>query len=484
MKLSEYAEHDAVGLAQLVKNRDISAGELAGVAAEAIAAVNGDVNAVVEAWEQDPGQVTRAAARPGPLAGSPFLVKDMGVAYAGRLSESGSRLASGNRPDADSELAARFTAAGLVALGRTATPEFAWSTETQSALFGVTRNPWDTTRTPGGSSGGAAAAVASGAVPLAHATDAAGSIRIPAALCGLVGLRPSRGRVTNGPALDEAVSHLASQLGVSRSVRDTAALLDAVSAPDPGSPFGIAPASTSYLQAASTDPHRLRIGLFDEAWGGRQPTATVRAATRQTAELCAQLGHEVEETQVDLGTDWESFVRCSSVLWVTNIAAWVSAVAAATGRPADGSMLEPQTLAVYDEGRRTSALELLAALDARNAVTRAVVRTFDDVDVVLMPTVPDVASAVGTLTGDLAGVDGHAWTERLFTASPFTPFVNSAGLPAVSLPLAHDAATDMPIGIQLVGGPGREDHLLALAGQLERAAPWTGRRPRVFTGAA
>lgn len=475
MKASEYTEYDAVGLAELVARGEVTPAELGAAALAAVAAVDDRTGAVLETW----APVAPAA---GPLSGVPFLVKDLGVSYEGRLSESGSRLAAGNRAGVTSVLAQRFLDAGLVPIGRSTTPEWAWNTETESVAAGVTRNPWDLTRTPGGSSGGSAAAVAAGIVPLAHATDAAGSIRIPAACSGLVGLKPSRGRVSNGPFLDEAVSHLAAQLGLSRTVRDTAALLDAVGAPDPGSPFASPAGTGDYLAAATSEPTRLRVGVLTEPWGGDRPTGAVAAALARAAALCADLGHEVVEARVDLGVSWEEFVRHSSVLWSANIATWVADTAAATGRPVDDSMLEPQTLAVYRTGTALTALDLVRALDTRNAVTRSVVASMADLDLVLTPTLPDVAAPLGTNTTDIDGLDGHGWTARLFAHSPFTPWANTAGLPAASLPLFQDESTGMPVGIQLAAASGREDLVLALAGQLERAAPWSHRRPAVWAG--
>ncbi|GAA1827793.1 amidase [Pseudonocardia ailaonensis] len=414
MKLSEYAEHDAVGLAELVARGEVSPAELGATALEAVAAVDDRTCAVIETWEP----VAPAA---GPLAGVPFLVEDLALSCAGRLSGSGSRRAAGCRAGATEVLAQRFLDAGLVPVGRTATPEWARDTGTGSAAAGITRNPWDLDRTPGGSGGGSAAAVAAGIVPLAHATDAAGSIRIPAACSGLVGLTPSRGR--------------AAQPGLSRTVRDTAALLDAVARPA---------GTGSHLAAAVSEPTHLRVGVLTEPWGGNRPTAAVAAAVRRAATLCAELGHEVVEARVDLGVSWEEFVRDSAAPW--------------SG---------PDPARAWDTGAR---------------VTRSVAASMAELDLVLTPTLPDVAAPLGTTTTGIDGSGGHDRTARLFAYSPFTPWVSTAGLPAASLPLYQDEATGMPIGIQLVAAAGREDLVLALAGQLERAAPWSHRRPAVWAG--
>ncbi|MBV6760305.1 amidase [Rhodococcus opacus] len=407
-------------------------------------------------------------------------MKDLGVALAGRLNELGSRLTQGARSDTNSVLGQRLVDAGLVPFGRTTTPEFAWNTTTESALTGVTRNPWDLDRTAGGSSGGSAAIVAAGAVPIAHATDAAGSIRIPAASTGLFGLKPSRGRVSNGPALDEAVSGLATQLGVSRSVRDSAALLDAISGIDSGSPFNIPAGRSGYLDAARHDPAPLRIALMTDGWGGKSTSPAVAAATLSVAALCEELAHRVEQGHPDLGVSWDGFVHDSSVLWSANVATWIADAAMAFGRSIDSTTVEPQTLAVYETGRAISAIDLIRALDARNTLTRRVTAFFDDVDILLTPSLPEVAIPVGTYTANVMGLDGHQWTERLFTGSPFTPVANAAGLPAMTVPLSTDPVTGLPIGAQFIAGPGREDLLFRLAGQVERARPWADRHPPVW----
>jgi amidase len=482
MKLDEYAGFDAVGLAELVATGQVGVAELAETAIAAVDVVNPDINAVIETWEIDSQSLPSVDDAEGPLAGVPFLVKDLGVTLAGRRNELGSRLAQGNVASQNSILGQRLIAAGLVTVGRTTTPEFAWSTLTESVLTGVTRNPWDLSRSSGGSSGGSAAIVGAGAVPIAHATDAAGSIRIPAASCGLFGLKPGRGRVSNGPALDEAVSGLAAQLGVSRSVRDSAALLDALSGSDPGAPFNVADPDGPFLAATRDEPAGLRIALMLDGWGGLPATPAVRQATSLVASLCERLSHRVELATPNLGVSWDDFVRDSSVLWSANIAAWIDDAATATGRPIDATMLEPQTLAVYQTGRALHAVDVIRALDARNAVTRNLTPFFGAFDVLLTPTLPDVAVPVGEYTVSTDDLDGYRWTDRLFTGSPFTAFANAAGLPAMTVPLSTDPVSGLPIGAQFVARQGAERTLIRLAAQLERAAPWADRRPPVWAG--
>lgn len=484
MKLSEYASHDGVGLGELVARGEVSPQELADAALQACGLANPSINAVIETWQPEFADVTPALEKKSSLAGVPFLIKDVGVTMAGRKLEFGSRLSQGFTPAADSILMRRFRSAGLMTLGRTTVPEFAWSGTTESAMCGATRNPWDRTRGAGGSSGGAAAAVAAGIVPLAHATDAAGSIRIPSATSGVFGLKPTRGRVSNGPSLDEAINGLAVQLGVSRSVRDSAALLDAVQGASAGEAFTIAPPSASYLSQVSTEPGKLRIGMMQHAWGGRRTSSAILERLKTTAQLCASLDHEVEEADMVLGVSWDAFVHASSVLWAVNIAAWIDDMAQVTGRKIDATTLEPQTLSVYRTGLDITGIEIIRALDLRNAVTRSVAGFFSRYDLLLTPTLPDVAPIIGHYAPNAASMSGHEWTSHVFGSSPFTPVFNASGLPAMSVPLFNDDATGLPIGMQFAASSGREDLLLRVAGQLERHLPWANRIPPIWAGLA
>jgi amidase len=482
MKVSEYSKYDAVGLSDLVGRGEVSPEELADAALRACEIVNPEINAVIEMWQPEKADVAAALKRQSPLAGVPFLIKDVGVTMAGRKLEFGSRLAKGFTPPADSILMQHFRRAGLVPIGRTSTPEFAWSGATESVSCGSTRNPWNTAHGAGGSSGGAAASVAAGIVPIAHATDAAGSIRIPSASCGVFGLKPTRGRVSNGPSLDEGINGLAVQLGISRSVRDSAALLDAVHGSNSGDPFGIVPPSASYLAQVGTEPGPLRIAMMTHAWGGRRTTSSILKRLAQAAQLCASLDHEIEEVEMALGVSWDAFVHASSVLWSANIAAWIDDMAAVTGRKIDATTLEPQTLATYRTGHSIRGVEIIRALDLRNCVTRSAAAFFSNYDLLLTPTLPDLAPLIGTYALDATGIDGHQWTNHVLSRSPFTPVFNAAGFPAMSLPLFTDDASGLPIGMQFVTPSGRENLLFRVAGQLERALPWAGRRPRIWAG--
>ncbi|MFE5538585.1 amidase [Streptomyces sp. NPDC056492] len=481
MELHEYTRYDAVGLAGLVARGEVTAAELAGAARAAIAAVNPRINAVVESWPAEDAPVRGST----PLAGVPFLVKDLAVSVKGKRVELGSRLAAGNVAGEDSFLMRRFRRAGLVTLGRTGTPEFAFSTTTEPLLYGATRNPWDPSRTPGGSSGGSAAAVAAGITPLAHATDAAGSIRVPASGTGLFGLKPTRGRVSLGPDADEVFNGLAVHGGLSRTVRDSAALLDLIQGPETGDPYFAERPRRPYAEEITREPGRLRVGLVTAPWSGRTVEPAVHEATLAAARLLESLGHHVERVEVatvDLGVSWEEFVLANARLWCANLVQWIDGFAEAFGRPVDESTVEPEMLASYAWGLTVSGVEFVRALDVRNRVARAIGAHFGSWDVLLTPTLPEVPMALGAYGRGAEDADGLGWVEHLFHRSPFTAPFNVAGTPAMSVPLGSDPATGMPIGVQFAAGYGREDVLFRLAAQLEQAAPWAQRKPAVWAG--
>ncbi|GAA3950139.1 amidase family protein [Streptomyces marokkonensis] len=478
MRIAEYVNFDAVGLAELVAEGEVTPAELAAAAREAAQAVNPQINAVVETWPTDDGPSPGST----PLAGVPFLIKDIGVSMAGRRMELGSRLAVGNVADADSALMLRFRRAGLVTFGRTATPEMAYGITTEPVLYGPTRNPWNPERSAGGSSGGAGAAVAAGVVPLAHATDAAGSLRIPAAYNGLFGLKPTRGRVSMGPDADETFSGLAVHGCVSRTVRDSAALLDRIRGPEPGDPYFAQEPSRPYAEEVTRHPGSLRIGVLTHAWGGRRTAPPVADALSRTVGLLESLGHQVEEVEVELGADWEDFVLDNARLMTTHLTASVDELAAAFDRPVDSSTLEPATLAGYRYGQRVGGAQFVTALAIRNRVARSLARYFDAYDILLTPTVPELPMPLGTYGGGAQALDGLGWIDRLNDRSPFTMPFNVAGTPAMSVPVTADARTGLPVGMQFAAGYGLEGRLFRLAGQLERAAPWSGRTPTVWAG--
>ena len=476
MNLNEYVTYDGIGLAQLVATGEVTSAELAELAIAAVQQVNPQINAVIEHWSPTVTEGT------GPLAGAPFLIKDLAITSAGRRVELGSRLAQGLVAESDSYLMQRFNAAGLATLGRTTTPEMAFSTETESVLQGPTRNPWDTRLSAGGSSGGSGAAVAAGIVPVAHATDAAGSIRVPASYNGLVGLKPTRGRASNGPALDEVFAGFGVQLGLSRTVRDSAALMDIVQGYAPGDPYYTAAPAEGFLAQVGRDPGRLRIGLLDTPWNGAALDPEITEATLAVARELEALGHRVERVTAPLGTSWDSFVQANAHIWCATLVRWIDGLAATTSRPIDLSTLEPATLACYAYGLQARAVEFAGALEVRNLIARSVAGWFDDFDVLLTPTLPRLPHALDTYSRGAQTMDGLQWTARVFEHSPFTPVFNVAGTPAMSLPLAMSRQQGLPIGLQFAARFGAEEVLLRLAGQLEQALPWHERKPRIWVG--
>ncbi|WP_207282225.1 amidase [Pseudomonas sp. FW300-N2F2] len=476
MRTTEYAEYDAMGLAELISSGQVTQAEVSAAALSAIEQLNPKINAVVEVWGNEPQAAT------GPFKGVPFLVKDLGLTAKGHLNELGSRLATGCIAVEDSNLMIRLRQAGLVTIGRTTTPELAASTTTESVFSGPTRNPWDLSRSAGGSSGGSAAAVAAGLVPAAHATDGGGSIRVPSAATGLFGLKSSRGRISMGPAVDEVWAGLAVHGVVSRTVRDSAALLDATKGAAVGDPFEIVKTQHSYLAETTREPGSLRIGLLLHPLNATRCAEPIAEATRNVAVQLQGLGHSVEEVRLDIGLSWDGFIEMNARFWSANTAAWINAIAAGTGRPIDATTLEPATLSLHQMGSRLTAIDLLEAMYSRNLVTRSMGHFFCKYDVLLSPTLPALPPAIGSYNDGQQHLDGRGWIDRVFTHSPFTALANVTGSPSMSMPLAFDPESGLPIGMQFSAGFGREDSLLRLAGQLERALPWAARKPEVWAG--
>jgi amidase len=435
------------------------------------------LNAVVLRWFDDALDAANDPALPdGPFRGVPFLLKDLWAAMAGHPITNGNRALkdSGVRSDADTTLVSRHRAAGLVILGRTNSPEFGSVPTTEPLAYGPTHNPWALDRTPGGSSGGAAAAVAAGLVPIAHASDGGGSIRIPASACGLVGLKPSQGRITLGPARDE--SGLSVEHCVSRTVRDCAALLDATAGPGIGDTV-IAPAPTRpYRDEVGADPGRLRIGLMATHPKGIPVSPECEKAARSAAHLLEGLGHHVEEAHPDVFGD-EELGRRFGAIWSTNQAITIARIEAMIGREITADDVEPVNWAMAQFAKGISAVEYAQGLAAVSAFRRRMHAWWTaGHDLLLTPTLAHLPPVLGTIVNDPADPMRPMTLSGAFV--PFTPAFNTSGQPAISLPLSW---TDdgLPVGVQLVGAYGREDVLLRIAGQLEQASPWAHRHPAV-----
>jgi amidase len=475
MKVEEYVQYDGLGLAELVSRGEVSPSELALTALAAAERVEPRIHSLVRVFPERAHAPRMDSLPAGPFQGVPFLLKDFPL-EKGTPCEMGSRLCQGFVSGQDSHLMERFRAAGLVTLGCTATAELGYNVTTESLLTGPTRNPWDTRRMAGGSSGGSAAAVAAGIVPMAHASDTGGSIRIPASCCGVVGLKPTRGRIPLGPGSGESISGLGIDFALTRTVRDCAALLDAVQGAGVGDPYVIAPPARPYRQEVGAPPGRLNITFTTRAWSGAPVDPEVSRAVEQTAVLCESLGHHVREASptVDAAGLMFATVRLGSA----HLAAGIDGLAGAMGRLPGEDTLEATTLATYRYGKTVPATELLGAIAVLNGLCRSVGAFFEGCDVLLTPTVARVPQPLGTYDANAPGISAEQWPEHIFAFAPFTPLFNVTGNPALSLPL-HESSEGLPIGMQLVGRYGAEATLLRLAGQLEEARPWRTRRPRV-----
>jgi amidase len=469
---NDYSSRDGLALAELVAKKEVTEKELADAALRAAERVNPQLNAVLQTFAPQ-------AHGSGPFAGVPFLIKELVLHAKGVRCDAGSRLAQGFVPSEDTELMARFRRAGLALVGTTQTPEFGYNPTTETKLFGPVHNPWDTTRSAGGSSGGSGAAVAAGIVPLAHANDGGGSIRIPASCNGLVGLKPSRDRIPTGPDYADPLCGLAVEFVVTRSVRDAAALLDVVAGADIGAPSQPPQPARPYRQEVGAKPGRLRIAWTDRPASGAKIEPECEKAVRDTARLLESLGHTVVEDAPRF--DWDAFLANVHVLWTAFTVLSVDGPARALGRKPGPDNLEAVTLACYEDGRRYSANDLLVAMDHQNVVSRQVGRFFEQYDVLVTPTIAALPAKLGELDQDRKGMTAMEWTKQVFAYCPFTPLFNTTGQPAMSLPL-HSSASGVPVGVQIAARFADEATLFRLAAQLEEAKPWAGKRPKVFAG--
>ncbi|VIO69118.1 6-aminohexanoate-cyclic-dimer hydrolase [Bradyrhizobium ivorense] len=481
MKLSEYVNYDANGLAFLVRKGEVTPLELAQLSREAHDQVNPHINAVIQFYE-DAESV--AGADGGPFHGVPFLRKDTGAAEAGRLQENGSRLFKGYCPNKDSYFFRRAREAGLRTLGRTTAPELGTSGFTESILHGVTRNPWDLARSAGGSSGGAAAAVAAGIIPIAHGSDGGGSIRIPAAWCGLVGLKPSRGRVSGGPDKQDAGFGLGYTFVLCRTVRDMAAALDVFSGPHPGDPFIIVQPKRPYKEELSQPTGKLRVGVARTKWGDVEIEPEVLHAVNSTAALLEEMGHVVTEVGPPCEPTERKNLRMAILLGRFNLSAsWLESGALAMGRAINADTLEPINLKLYEHCRKAE----FPHRDVNEAFRRLrfqIGEAIDPYDILLTPTMPTVAlphSGVYSTTNPT--LSAHEFMEANEALYQFLGVFNVTGHPSVTLPMEH-GHRGLPIGVQVVGRFGDEANLVRVARDLEEARPWSRRRPNVLAGAA
>lgn len=475
MAFADYAEHDGLGLAALVKAKKTSPSEILEAAIERIEAHNGVLNAVVHK-EYDEARRTAAGDLPdGPFKGVPFLIKDLGAQVKGWPRTSGSMFAQVAADPDDSELVKRYRAAGVVLVGKTNTPEFGIPGVTTSRRLGPCSNPWDPTRISGGSSGGAASATASGMVPLAHASDGLGSIRIPAACCGLVGMKITRDRNPNGGedydrAIGFSVDHV-----VSRTVRDSAAMLDATGYPEPASPYAHPAKERPYLEEVSRSPGKLRIFWSAETPNGKPISEEVAAKLAETAATLKALGHEVVEQ--GLGVDYRTLYRSQALVSASNFSAGVRRWVEKLGREPGEGEIEGLARRGYEAGKRITGDQAMWAWQQLRLMNRQILQNFETFDVYLTPvlgTTPPRHEFLDTLTDDL-----RAFDKAQSATFPFTPPFNFTGQPSLSLPL-HQSADGLPIAMMFTARYADEATLYRLAGQLEKEMPWKDRRPAIF----
>jgi amidase len=467
---------DAVEQAALVHDGEVTPLELLDAAIERIERIDPVLNAVVIRWFDHARDTASAALPDGRFRGVPFLIKDLFAGYAGQPITNGN-LALKNASvvsDADTTLVSRFRGAGLVTAGRTNSPELGSVPTTEPIAWGATHNPWDLSRSPGGSSGGSAAAVASGMVPFAHASDGGGSIRIPASCCGLVGLKPSQGRISLGPLRDETA--LSVELCVSRTVRDTATLLDTVRGPGIGDTVIARLPARRYVLELGADPGRLRIGLLDHNPQGGAVAPECAAAARSVATLLESLGHTVEPAWPAALADTSLRLHFAT-LWSTNIGVGLRRFEEQVGRPLTADEFEPMNRAQADIAAHFTAVDYALAFSAATHFRRALQAWWTDGwDLLVTPTVAELPLPLGVIANNpdnpLEAV------ERAFQFIPFTPAFNKSGQPAIKVPVEW-TDTGLPVGVQLVAAYGREDVLLRVASQLETAKPWAHRTPDV-----
>lgn len=474
MNIDEYVRYDALGLADLVARGEVTAEELTALARAAAEQVNPELNAIAGSVDPAVSGTPDADAR---FVGVPTFMKDLGASIEGMKQEMGSRLCEGYVAETTTHFAERVLAAGFNVIGRTTCPEFGLTLTTESMAAGRSANPWNTDHICGGSSGGSAAMVAAGVVPLAHTNDGGGSTRIPASICGNVGLKTSRGRVSLAPGMSDVTAPLVVEGCNSRTVRDTAAFLDAVALAAPGEATIFAPHEHSFL-AGLDNRGSYRIALSLDPWGEAEMHPDIRREMERIGGVLRDLGHEVESATPSVLTDGivtEKF----QVLWFSLAQLTVEETAPLTNRQPGPDTLEPMTLLMAEMGRKITALDFNQAIGESNAVARSLAEFFDDWDLLLTPTLNQPTPKLGSNLTLHAGNSIEDWYDAALQVVPHTPVANFTGLPAISVPCGRGPG-DMPLGAHFFGAMGQEAKLLDVAAQLEDADPWRDRRPAVF----
>jgi Asp-tRNA(Asn)/Glu-tRNA(Gln) amidotransferase A subunit family amidase len=470
---SEYDNFDGIGLADLVRKKQVSATELLETALERVEQRNGQLNALISVFEARARADISNGLPDGPFTGVPFALKDLLMCYAGECTSNGSRFWKEFIPTHTSELFNRYRRAGFVIVGKTNTPELGLSPSTEPSLHGPTRNPWDLTRSAGGSSGGAAAAVAGGILPMAHASDSGGSTRTPASCCGLFGLKPSRGRMPMGPERGESSGGLGTAHAITRSVRDSAALLDASAGPDLGAPYGIAPPARPWAAEVGAPTGKHRVAVFSKTFSGVSLHADCAQALSIAASLCRDLGYTVDEVSPPI--QFDSIGNAARIVMRAGVRSLIDARAVSLGREVTESDLEPVTWDWFYASSDTAA-DYAKALALIHRSTRDLASFQQGWDLILTPTLAQPPLLLGELV--YSGPNAKHFLDRARAFNPYCLMANWAGIPAASIPV-HWNSAGLPIGVQLFARFGDEATLFRVAAQLEQAKPWNTRRPKL-----
>jgi amidase len=473
MDISEYIDYDGTELANRIKLGVVSSRDALDAAYAVIDRIDVQVNAFV-GLEKKQAYAAVESPGTGPLAGVPIAMKDCVGFVKGVNRSFGSRLAVGTKIEFDEEVVTRFKSAGLIPLGTTNVPELSSSVSTESVLHGPCRNPWNTDHSVGGSSGGAAAAVAYGAVPIAYGNDAAGSIRIPASCCGVFGLRPSRGRVPMGPEYGEIWFGLMVHHVITRSVRDSAIVLDLSEGIDPGAPYGAPDKERNYLEETARPPEQLRIAVSDGQQQGITIAPACSEALEDVAQLLIDLGHTVKRVSPNYSS--AELLDNVTTLMSVSLAEEIPAMAASSGRIIGPDTVESCHRALMERGRKVSAVDLSRILNYRTSLGRTLGRFFSEYDILLTPTLAEPPIELGVLDTDSDDVD--AYLERMWRYCPFTPLANVCGIPSMSVPLSWTDA-GLPVGIMFTNRFADEATLFRLAAQLEKVRPWHDKHPPI-----
>ena len=475
MNLTEYAQYDGLGLAEIIRSGEFTSTEAAQLFIAAVEKMNPQINSVVEVYD-DALEIAKGALNgKGPFAGVLFLKKDLGATEGGRLQEMGSRLFKGYVPDKDSFLMTRFKTAGLISMGRSTVPELGISGQTETIVQGITRNPWNPDRMAGGSSGGAAASVAAGIVPVAHASDGGGSIRIPASCCGLVGLNPSRGRISGGPDRQDSMFGLAREFVVSRSVRDTAAMLDAVHGSDVGDPFIIVKPERPYMEELRAPAGNLRIAFTADPWGPYPVDGEIQKTVEKVASVCEDMGHSIEAASPAL-----DFVKVNTVVMnVFGLAdAGIAKTAESMGRNLSLDYLEPGTLKMIERARNLTLPEIMDSFEVMRQARYIVGQFFRKYDLFITPSLSLLPQPHGILSTKRDDLEPHEFWENDFRIFQHMGLFSVTGTPSVSLPLGF-SESGLPIGVQFAAPFGDEAALIRIAAAFEAAMHWKDRIPPV-----